>query len=383
MTSSANAALHISSAFDSGNIQVVDATTPSNIRLRIQKDNQSDFYQWFHFRVTNAAEIPCTLTIENAGSSAYPKGWEDYRAVASYDRETWFRVPTTFENGELKIHHTPGFNTVWYAYFAPYSMERHSDMVASFQGAANTKLTVLGTTLDGQNLDLITIGEPTPDKRACWVIARQHPGETMAEWCVEGLLDRLTDDDDPVARVLKENAVFYVVPNMNPDGSARGHLRTNAAGTNLNRAWSDASLEVSPEVYWVLEKMKETGVDFFLDCHGDENLPYNFIAGGEGASAFTDKLQALLDGYKAALVRANPDFQTEFGYPVDARGSANLAIATNYITETFSCLAMTLEMPFKDNADLPDIDFGWSPERCRKLGASQLDALHAVAKDLR
>jgi hypothetical protein len=40
---------------------------------------------------------------------------------------------------------------------------------------------------------------------------------------------------------------------------------------------------------------------------------------------------------------------------------------------------MTLEMPFKDNADLPDPVYGWSPERCRLLGRSCLDALLAVA----
>ncbi len=44
----------------------------------------------------------------------------------------------------------------------------------------------------------------------------------------------------------------------------------------------------------------------------------------------------------------------------------------------FGCLAMTLEMPFKDNADMPDTIYGWSPERSMKLGASQLDAIRAM-----
>lgn len=38
------------------------------------------------------------------------------------------------------------------------------------------------------------------------------------------------------------------MPNVNPDGSIRGHLRTNAAGANLNREWKDPTLERSPEV---------------------------------------------------------------------------------------------------------------------------------------
>jgi hypothetical protein len=43
-------------------------------------------------------------------------------------------------------------------------------------------------------------------------------------------------------------AVFYVVPNVNPDGSYRGHLRTNGAGANLNREWQAPRLDYSPEV---------------------------------------------------------------------------------------------------------------------------------------
>ena len=35
---------------------------------------------------------------------------------------------------------------------------------------------------------------------------------------------------------------------MNPDGSWRGHLRTNATGANLNREWLEPSKERSPEV---------------------------------------------------------------------------------------------------------------------------------------
>jgi murein tripeptide amidase MpaA len=50
----------------------------------------------------------------------------------------------------------------------------------------------------------------------------------------------------------------------------------------------------------------------------------------------------------------------------------------NYVAETFGCLAMTLEMPFKDNNAAPDARTGWSPARCRSLGRASLDALHGV-----
>jgi hypothetical protein len=40
-------------------------------------------------------------------------------------------------------------------------------------------------------------------------------------------------------------------------------------------------------------------------------------------------------------------------------------------------------MPFKDNDDAPDERHGWSPARCRKLGAAGLDAILAVVETLR
>jgi murein tripeptide amidase MpaA len=240
-----------------------------------------------------------------------------------------------------------------------------------------------GTSLDGQDIDLLRIGEPSGERSTCWFVARQHPGESMAEWWMEGFLERLVDDADPVARAVRRRAVFYVVPNMNPDGSRRGHLRTNAAGANLNREWAKPAAKRSPEVLCVRARMLETGCDFALDVHGDEALPYNFLAGMMGIPSLTERQTALYDAFSQALLRATPDFQTEHGYPASPPGKGNLTMCSNWVAEQFGCPAATLEMPFKDTADTPDERQGWSPARCKRFGAAALDALHAVLDDLR
>ncbi|MCB1756416.1 MAG: hypothetical protein KDJ38_12895 [Gammaproteobacteria bacterium] len=374
--------MFINSEFDGGNIRCLSCDDPANIELEIRNDKDSDFYQWFYFRAAGVEAVPCTFKIKNAAGAAYPKGWQDYRAVASYDREFWFRVDTDFDGETLSIRHTPQYNSVYYAYFAPYTMERHADLIADAIDSPLVGTEVLGLTLDGQAMDLLTVGEAGAGKKVCWVIARQHPGETMAEWWMEGFLERLLDESDPVAREVLKKACFYIVPNMNPDGSKRGHLRTNAVGANLNREWTDASLERSPEVFLVRKKMHETGVNLSLDVHGDESLPYNFIAGTHGIASWSPQRQVLLEKYKSELMRANPDFQTTHGYPLNKPGTGNLGMCSNYVGETFGALAMTLEMPFKDTVDWPDEDQGWSPERCRKLGYANLDAIYAVLDEV-
>jgi len=99
--------MRISANFDSGNIQVISADSADNIRLAINKDNQSEFYQWFHFKLFGEAGTEHVMVIENASGSAYPDGWDGYEALASYDRETWFRVPTEYNGKELTSRHTP------------------------------------------------------------------------------------------------------------------------------------------------------------------------------------------------------------------------------------------------------------------------------------
>lgn len=377
--------LHISSSFDSGNIEVVALNGPQDIQLAIGKDAQSDFFQWFHFRLSGAAGVPCKMVITNAGSSAYPDGWLGYAARVSEDRMSWTQAKTSYHAGQLTIEYTPRSNAVWLAYHAPYSMERHHDLVARMGQLPDVTLDVLGQTLDGQDLDLITLSPPsgTSAMRKIWVIARQHPGESMAEWCAEGLLERLVDMDDPVSKKLRQSCIFYIVPNMNPDGSRRGHLRTNAVGVNLNREWATPRVDKSPEVFHVLNKMMLTGCDFNLDIHGDEAIPHNFIAGFDGIPSLTEHQSQLLKQYKDALARVSPDFQTVIGYEEAKPGKANMTMSTNALAERFGCLAMTLEMPFKDANDNPDPQHGWSPARSKHLGRACLDALLEVLPNLR
>jgi len=374
--------MKITSNFDSGNINVIAATDPLNIQLEINKDHQSDFFQWFHFRLETMPFQNHKLHINNLEN--YPDGWVGYHAVASYDRQTWFRVPSNYSDGTLSFEIEPECGTIYFAYFAPYSYERHLDLITWAQSQEACQLETLGETLDGRDMSVLRVGgESDENKKIIWITARQHPGETMAEWYVEGVLHKLLDDEDPHAAALLSKAVFYIVPNMNPDGSARGHLRTNAKGVNLNREWQTPSMENSPEVYLVLNKMRETGLDMHLDIHGDEAIPYNFVAGSEGIPSYDARMKDLEDSFKAALLVVTPEFQDEHGYPKDAPGEANLTVGSSAVAEEFKALAYTVEMPFKDNDDLPDPDYGWSDRRSYQFGQDTLAAIVNVVDKLR
>ncbi|MEO1252469.1 MAG: M14-type cytosolic carboxypeptidase [Pseudomonadota bacterium] len=370
--------ISVTSDFDNGNIRVIDAADPAAIRLEIAPDGEAAFHQWFYYRVAGAKGRDLVMNIENAGKSSYVGGWKGYNAVASYDGETWFRIDTGYADGVLTMRHRPEQDEIAYAYFAAYPAARVDAFAEEMRKTGRFGYENLGESLDGQALHYFQVGEGPLN---FWVIARQHPGETMGSWWMEGFLRALADGD-PVVGDLLTRATLHIVPCMNPDGAKRGHLRTNAAGVDLNRAWRNTTPDKSPEVFHVREKMRATGVDFFLDVHGDEAIPNNFLDSAEGVPVWDDRQAALFRAYSDALLKISSEFQTKDGYPASPPGKANLDIANKYVAETWRCLSMTLEMPFKDADVNPDPDVGWSPARCANFAREHLRAMAQIVGEI-
>jgi murein tripeptide amidase MpaA len=370
--------MRIATDFEGARIDVLSEESPSNVRLAVPADpKHAKFRQWFAFAVEDAAGEPVTVTLENAGNCTWPRAWMGYQVCASHDGERWSRVPTTYENGLLSFTDTPQGTRSLYAYYAPYSNARISALVALAE-SAGARTRALLRTPGGHDLSLVELGRT--DGPALWIVAQQHPGEHMAGYWVDGFLERLLSDDDD-ARALLAGATVALVPRMNPDGVANGAHRTNAAGLDLNRQWLAPDPD-APEVAAVRAAMQERGCAFFLDVHGDETLPYVFVQGAEGVPMRTPWMIGLEAAFCEAFRAACPDFQTEHGYPKDPPGQGNLRIASNWAADVFDALSFTLEMPFIDNANAPDPERGWSPDRSRALGASLVPTLAAMLPKL-
>lgn len=375
--------LSISADFDSGNISVIDATDPQHIRLAIRPDTKSPHFQWFHFKV-DGMQVGHVhgFSLTNASESSYNRAWTGYNAAASYDQKTWFRVPSSFDGKALNFDLSPTQPHIWFAYFEPYSRERHEGLIDQALSVPGVELLATGKSVEGRDIQLLRKGDGAAGKRNIWIIAQQHPGEHMAEWFMEGVIERLQQNDSELAGLL-EQADLYLVPHMNPDGSFHGHLRTNAQGKDLNRAWQDSTPELSPEVFFVKQQMEKYGVDMFLDVHGDEEIPYVFTAACEGNPGYTPKQQELEADFRGRLSAITQDFQTRYGYPRSAPGKANMNLACNSTGERYKCLALTLEMPFKDNDDAPNPQTGWSGERSKQLAKDVLTTLAQMVSVLR
>jgi murein tripeptide amidase MpaA len=370
----------IHAPMDNGNIELISSDDNETIRLKIRGDkNRLDLFQWFNFYLGGVVGENHTVYIENAGGAQFP-GWneydEPYQAYASYDGDNWFNVETRFDEktGKLILSNLVlQEEEMQIAFFPPYSYQRHLSLIESARSCEHCKVTTLGTTNgdDARDITLLTFGVPSKQKKEIWLIARQHPGEPQAEWYAEGLIEELKQAN---ARLF-ERYTFRVVPNMNPDGSYFGNLRTNKEGKDLNRMWQSASIETSPEVYFVLEKMKEVGVDFFLDIHSDENIPRPFLDEAHLRCKDSNKrLEKQENDFMSLYIALNEEMQNELNYgEKDRTDPENMTIAAAAVGDKFNCPAFTLEMPTKQ----------WSISQCKTLAKDYfrvLEAFYASSK---
>lgn len=81
--------------------------------------------------------------------------------------------------------------------------------------------------------------------------------------------------------MLRELAVFKIIPMINPDGVIHGNYRTSLAGCDLNRRWKKPKRvkkiitniqKLHPTVFYVKELIKkyhrEKEIKLILDLHG-------------------------------------------------------------------------------------------------------------------
>lgn len=383
--------IKIFSDFESASIDILACDSPDNIWLALKSDNRSDNRQWFYFKLEGHVGTSVRVRIEDILESSFPDGWKEYRVLASYDQNEWFRLSTTIENSDLMIQFMLEQSEIYLAYYVPYSITRAEQLRHKILQSERVEIFTIGRSILERNIELFRIGSPDERKKKIWMVARQHPGETMAQWCIEGVLEALAEGESFSQRLL-DDAVIYVVADMNPDGGALGNHRTNAAGMDLNRQWGLQDQSASPEVQAVQEMMAETGVDVFIDVHGDESIPFVFMMGSDGCG----RLKAQANNFKSLLQSVNTDFQTLYDYgnlpgensacAAESAGkvacccTGNAATtastkARDYVEKQYRCLSLLLEIPFLEIAGASADSGTWPVEGVKGLGSSLVHAL--------
>lgn len=429
----------VSTDFDGGSINVLAIS--DDIRLSLVDEHRADggvVRQHFMFRVTRLATASrdFRVCIVNSDRATFAGSFTDYNVCASYDGVRWFRIPTTAaaDGSELSwaVSMDERAHEMFFAYFPSYPHARLMALIAEVQmHPAVVAVEWVGRAPDPSSpsadrlLPIINITgsdaarmPPTHRALQVWLLARQHPGETQGSFWMEGFLRRIlspSPPDDAVRRLLAADGDvrldFHVAPCVNVAGAVAGRHRTNGHGYDLNRSWgrwararlaeegvdTELSAPVAPEVDALMERMDVTGVDLLIDCHGDETMPYAFLSKTAlAAPGVPDAVRELRAEFLAAYQLADPALETPpeepgavgavqpVGYPEPAPGKADLSICSAAVAAHFGCLAVTLEMPFKGNANASSAESreGWSVEDCTRMGGAAVDAIAHISDKL-
>lgn len=119
-------------------------------------------------------------------------------------------------------------------------------------------------------------------KKAIVITSRVHPGEPQASYMLEGVLAEVLADT-PLARELRKNFVFKIIPMLNPDGVIHGNYRCSLLGCDLNRKWQSPNKFLHPTIYYTKQLIRfihwERKVLLYCDLHGHSRKQNAFFYG--------------------------------------------------------------------------------------------------------
>ena len=285
-------------AFESGSIGTIEKLGETEFRLHIQgqQDARGRNRQatWFYFRMDDVAGRELTIHLtsfkgEYNDKPANSPAGEWFRPVFSEDNRTWTHLAAaTWDKAQDELTFTvkPRGNTLWLAHIPPYPRTRLLDLLAEVGRSPHARVEVIGQSVLGRDLHLVTVtnfAQPDAAKKVVWLQARQHAWECGTSFLVEGAL-RFVTSDDPAARKLRDENVFKFVPMLNPDSVVRGDVRFNANGFDPNRQWPEVDLrgkdwlQRNPEIWYVKKALiaqhAQQPIAIALNLHNTEMNEY-------------------------------------------------------------------------------------------------------------
>jgi len=140
----------------------------------------------------------------------------------------------------------------------------------------------IGATLQGRAVWMVTVSDSTdslvatalrdgPKKRIV-LHARTHPAEVQSQRIANEAI-RFLLDSTGLARRLRKEFLFHVVPMYNPDGVEMGHPRWNANGIDLESNWNKPALQPETKALKARFEQMMAGtipVEVALNLHSDQ-----------------------------------------------------------------------------------------------------------------
>lgn len=273
-----------------GKVEQITATHfRCGVKGETDQDGRNRQASWYYFRIDRAKGQALTIDlVDLPGEYNYQPNRGPITAATlpwySEDNRHWQPIKTVeYQVGTplLRMRLTPRANKIWIAHVPPYTNQHLQRLLAQFKKHSALQQQVVGRTVQGRAMLLLTITDhraPAPAKKVIWLLFRQHSWEAGSSWAGEGAL-RFLLSTDPVAAQMRQTTIFKIFPLCDPDGVWRGGVRFNAHGYDLNRNWDAVHEAKMPEIAAqrraILAWMNAGGrVDMLLSLHNTETSEY-------------------------------------------------------------------------------------------------------------
>ena len=290
MKTSAQDQIRVFSDFDRASVgslkQISGSAFEGQTMHWIKKDRIGNQYYWFYFKIAPVKGKKLTFEFDNMIGTYRSKPHEIYsdytQPVISYNNKDWQRITDVrYDDKEKSFSFTVSFqqDTAWIAYAHPYSFSRGEHLLDSIRSNKFVKLDGEGKSSGGRSVRMIEITDKMTageNKKKILITSLQHAGEDCGGYFMEGIINKLLSDD-PEAKKIRRDFIFYLIPVMNPDGLFQGCTRYNTNMEDLNSEWDDdmtdtSNLPVEPEVEFVKKWVKSyydhgNKIDLFIDVH--------------------------------------------------------------------------------------------------------------------
>lgn len=278
------AAVTIATDFEGGSLGRVEQVDRAHFRLAARgerdQDGRNRQANWYFFRVSGATPGQAlTLDIVDLpGEYNYQPNrgaiTKDTPPVISVDNKSWRHIET-FEydpaEPKLRLRVTAPAATFWIAHVPPYTGRHLQRLRRDLRAGPEFREEVAGRSLGGRPIYLWTLGK---GGKTIWLMFRQHSWEAGSSWTGEGALREIAARPE-----LRRDVTWKVFPLCDPDGVARGGVRFNARGFDLNRNWDTRDAVRMPEITAQRNAIESwlrggRGIALFFSLHNTETSEY-------------------------------------------------------------------------------------------------------------
>ena len=250
--------MKILTGYDGSSIQILDNNEESNTVTVSPKEENGTYSNYYNFKVKNGTSRIGTLYIKNLNKTLYNQDSIPYysEGESNYKRISDDRIIKLSDGIQILVNVDEEFEVSSYPRYVEENLDKF---------ICNNKSNLL--TINNGVLKEITIGDTS--KKTIVIIGRQHPGETLSSFFIEGIISEIINNYDNY-----KDLSFIIFPIVNTKGVKEGNHRYTD-NIDYNRSWQLNG--ISKEIDYIKSVLEKHNIQCFIDVHCDEVSSVDYI----------------------------------------------------------------------------------------------------------